>query len=138
MTVLGEARRCSACGAEEIGYQRMDELHRAIARALVDKEGRLAPPEVKFLRAELLLEGKELAQVMGTTPETVSRWETGAASMGKVADRLLRALVLLQAGVADYPVMRFRDLAREPARLLRLHLVQEGGRWVAKAKAAAA
>jgi DNA-binding transcriptional regulator YiaG len=113
----------------------MEDLHRAISLALIEKPGRLAPAEIRFLRNVLLLEGRELATCMGTTPGTFSRWETGATSMGKVSDRLLRALVLLQPGGS--PPMRFRELGQGEARPLRLRLELASGHWRAQALTAA-
>lgn len=127
VTVLAGVYRCAKCGEETFSYERFGELHDEIARALVDKPGRLAPEEIRYLRTYLQLEGQELAACMGTTPTTVSRWENGGAPIGKVADRLLRALVLLQPG--GFPVMRFREMGRGSARPLRLRLELEGGHW---------
>jgi putative zinc finger/helix-turn-helix YgiT family protein len=127
VTVLAKAYRCGACGEDLIGYERLEELHREIALALVDKRGRLAPAEVRYLRTWLQLEGQELAACMGTTPSTVSRWENGAKPIGKVADRLLRAMVLLQP--SGYPIVRFKDMGRGSARALRLRLEVEAGHW---------
>jgi putative zinc finger/helix-turn-helix YgiT family protein len=127
VVVVAKGYRCPACGEDQVGYERLEDLHREIVRGLVEKPGRLAAAEVRYLRGWLQLEGQELAAVMGTAAGTVSRWENGATPIGKVADRLLRALVLLAPG--GWPVMRFRELATGSVRPLRLRLELDGGHW---------
>ena len=42
VTLLGvEVRRCPKCGAEEVALQRVEDLHRALAHAVIHKAGRL-------------------------------------------------------------------------------------------------
>jgi len=117
-----ETRRCPRCGAEEVVIPRIEGLHRVIAGALIHKPARLAGSEIRFLRKYLGLAGADLARRMGTTRETVSRWEGGATPIGPQADRLLRVLVTTTDPVEDYSVEEFligirRSAAPEPARL---------------------
>jgi putative zinc finger/helix-turn-helix YgiT family protein len=99
-----EVRRCANCGETEVAIPAIEGLHRAIAGALIRKRAGLAPPEIKFLRKYLGWSGADFAKRMGTSPETVSRWENGAKPMGGLADRLLRVLVAKEAPVSDYAV----------------------------------
>src|SRR5262245_32829553 len=85
--------RCTKCDAFEVSIPMIEDLHRKLAWAVIEKKGRLAPGEVRFLRKHLGLSGADFAEHMGTTPETVSRWENGATPMGQVSDRLLRLMV---------------------------------------------
>ena len=117
-----EERRCPACGAEELVIPRIEELHRVIARALIHKPARLAGSEIRFLRKHLGLSSTDLARRMGTTRETVSRWEGGATPIGPLADRLLRVLVATTDPVGDCSVEAFligirRGATPEPTRL---------------------
>lgn len=117
-----EARRCPACGAQELVIPRIEELHRVIARALIHKPARLAGSEIRFLRKYLGLSSTDLARRMGTTRETVSRWEGGATPIGPLADRLLRLLVTTTHPVEDYSRTEFltgihRGAPPAPARL---------------------
>src|SRR6266849_10082587 len=84
---------CSKCGEVYTGFRAIERLHKAIATALIRKKGRLAPEEIRFLRKSLGWSGVDFARRMGTTKETVSRWESGKLPMGPQADRLLRMLV---------------------------------------------
>ena len=97
-----QVSRCPQCGAEEVAIPRIEELHRVIARALIEKPTRLAAPEIRYLRKYLGWSGTEFARYMGTARETVSRWENGSTQMGPAADRLLRVLVASREPVMDY------------------------------------
>lgn len=96
-----EVRSCS-CGEEEVVIPRIDNLHRAIATAIVSKHSRLAPEEVRFLRKVLGLSGADFAARMGVDPSTVSRWENGHDTIGRQADGLLRLMVALEPPKVDY------------------------------------
>jgi len=99
VTLVGiEAWRCAAWGETEHAIPRIEALNRTIAAALVNKSGRLAAQEVRFLRRVLGWSGKDLASRIGVAPETVSRWENGALSIGETPDKLLRMFV-----VHDHP-----------------------------------
>ena len=76
----------------------VEELHHAIARAIIAKRQRLTSKETRFLRKQLGLSGIELATHLGATPESVSRWEHGRTPMGVTADRLLRLMVVVAHG----------------------------------------
>src|SRR5713101_8279495 len=113
---------CSKCGEVYPGFRGIERLHKAIATALIRKKGRLAPEEIKFLRKSLGWSGVDFAKRMGTTPETVSRWENRKAPMGPAADRLLRLLVAKETPVTEYTVDVLAQLAGDarptkPARL---------------------
>lgn len=123
-----EVRRCPQCGAEELVIPRIEELHRVLAQALINKPARLAPTEVRFLRKYLGWSSVDFAKHMGTTRETVSRWE-GGLPIGPQADRLLRVLVARTAPVEDYStdtLTEIRETERAPARL---NLVADKGGW---------
>lgn len=71
--------RCDNC---EISIPHIEELHRLIAKILIDKSYRLAGEEVRFLRRVLGWSGSDFAKHMGVAEETVSRWEIDAALVG--------------------------------------------------------
>jgi DNA-binding transcriptional regulator YiaG len=66
-------------------------LHRAIGLWIVRKPGRLTGAELRFLRQELDLSQRRLAEILGCEEQTVSLWER-RGRMPKVADRFVRAL----------------------------------------------
>jgi putative zinc finger/helix-turn-helix YgiT family protein len=114
VTIKGvEVSRCEECGETEVVIRAIESLHRVIAGALIRKRHRLAPLEIKFLRKYLGWSGSDFAQHMGTTPETVSRWENGRKPMGSAADRLLRLMVASRAPVSDYTVDVLAQIAAD-------------------------
>jgi putative zinc finger/helix-turn-helix YgiT family protein len=99
-----EVTRCGSCGAESVAIPRIAQLHRALASIFVTQHRMLAPIEIRFLRKHIGLSGADFAQRMGVARETVSRWETGASTIGAVADRLLRLLVVTHEPSESYAV----------------------------------
>ncbi len=89
---------------------KIEQLHRAIALAVVSKRPRLTAHEVRFLRKYLGWSGADFAKHMGVTPESVSRWENEREQMSPVADRLLRLMVVTRAPVSEYPLDSLAEL----------------------------
>jgi putative zinc finger/helix-turn-helix YgiT family protein len=117
-----EVRRCPKCGETEVAIHAIGKLHRAIAAALIHKRARLAPAEVKYLRKYLGWSGTDFAQRMGTTPETVSRWEHGKMPMGAAAERLLRLMVATEVPVSNYTVDVLTQVAADDRKPRPVHL----------------
>lgn len=125
-----EVRRCGACGETEVAIHQIDDLHRALALALVQKPSRLAPAEIRFLRKYLGWSGADFAARMGTTAETVSRWETGAAPIGPANDRLLRLMIVTTAPVEHYSLDALATIDKEPPKHpMRLTLGRHARGW---------
>jgi transcriptional regulator with XRE-family HTH domain len=63
--------------------------------------------------------GAEFARHVGVKPETVSRWETGKESIGPIADRLLRLMIVTKAPAREYAIETLASLEDEfaPARV---------------------
>jgi len=87
-----EVTKCMTCGNREVEVPYMDDLMKAVARAVVKMGGRLTGDDVRFLRTFLELSGVELAELMDSTPGTVSRWENNRTPVGRTADLLLRTI----------------------------------------------
>ena len=134
ITLLGvEVSRCKGCGEYEVAIPRIEALHKAIAQALIRKPAKLTPAEIRFLRKHLGWSGVEFGKAIGTTPETVSRWEAGATPMGLQADRLLRLMVAHLQPIADYGQEAIVASAVKDAENLRATLTLDRGTWTAKA-----
>jgi putative zinc finger/helix-turn-helix YgiT family protein len=82
--------RCRKCGAELPEFPNSRGLHRGIADWLTQKLFPLIGPEFRFLRKQMGLSTRELAEIMGVYRESVTRWETGAERIGAQSDRLIR------------------------------------------------
>jgi putative zinc finger/helix-turn-helix YgiT family protein len=87
---------CPRCGEHEITLSRAPQLRTEVALAIARKRDRLAPREVRFLREYLGLSRIELADTVGASEDTASRWENLELPelMGVQAERLLRVLVI--------------------------------------------
>lgn len=131
-----EVSRCPQCGEEEVAIPRIEALHKAIAQALITKSFRLDAAEIRYLRKYLGWSGVDFADHMGTTRETVSRWENGTAQIGPQADRLLRLMVVTKAPVSDYSLETLKAIsAAKSSPALRLGLKVERDGWYAEARA---
>ena len=67
----------------------IDGLHRAIGHHLVNYRKRLSGPEIRFLRTEIGLSQKRLADTLGVDEQTVSLWERSKRRPAVAAERML-------------------------------------------------
>jgi len=128
-----EVSRCPTCGEYEVAIPQIEDLHRVIAHAVIRKRERLTPAEIRFLRKFLGWSGADFGAYMGTTPETVSRWEHGSTPMGVTADRLLRLMIAAGQPKADYSLDTLKLVARLDPKPLRLGVKVSDGHWEAVA-----
>jgi len=111
VVLLGvEVTKCLQCGNREVAIPHLDALLKLIAETIVKKPGRLTGDEVRFVRSYLELSGMEFAELMDATPATVSRWENNKTPVGRTADLLLRAIVMLHHG-QQISVSTFRGIS---------------------------
>ncbi len=96
--------RCPGCGEHETAIPAIDELDRAIARAVIRKRTRLLGPEIRFLRSHLGYSAAAFARLIGSDPATVSRWEGDKQAVGHHMDRLVRAMVALAGKDDEYSI----------------------------------
>jgi len=88
---------CIECGEAGPEIPRVGELHLLIGRNIVCQEEQLTGPEIRFLRKELGLKGKEMANLLSVAPETYSKWENSRGNISGVYDMQLRLLYVLNA-----------------------------------------
>lgn len=115
---------CAQCGESFAAIPNMQKLHRLIGSNICEKrKALLLPEEIKFLRKDLHLKAKELAQILGVTPQTVSKWENGKDQIGEAYDRLIRSIYMLYASeqghhaVAHGQVALFAELPMKRKRI---------------------
>jgi putative zinc finger/helix-turn-helix YgiT family protein len=129
-----EVRRCPACGETEYVIPDIEGLHRSLAYAIIRKPALLAPVEIRFLRKFLGWSGADFAKYMGTTVESVSRWENDKLSMSPPADRLLRMMVASTSPVQDYALETLTHITpRTTTKPLRMGVTRGKSGWTAKA-----
>lgn len=83
----------SASGLEVVAIQDVEGLHRVIAENICDKEGPLSAKEFRFLRKELDMSQRTVAQFVGVEEQTVSLWERDVTAINPASERLLRSLM---------------------------------------------
>lgn len=80
-------------GVEAVAIHDQDGLHRAITGQLIEKPASLSGAEFCFLRIELDLSQKALANLLDVQDQTVAKWEKGQTRKVRgMADVLIRAL----------------------------------------------
>jgi putative transcriptional regulator len=113
-----------------IAFHNVGGLHRAIARDLIAKGGKLTGAELRFLRKEMGLSQAKLAHMLGNEEQTVALWEK-RGGQPKIADRFIRAIYReQQEGNAHIQEMidRLIDSDAEDSEA-RLVLEQDGEDW---------
>ena len=80
-------------GHREIQIPNAEQLHGLLTNLLIRKPTALKGTEIRFLRKELRLSGREFARRLGMTPEHLSRLETGGRGVTSTVDLLVRLAV---------------------------------------------
>lgn len=80
-------------GHQEVEIPNAEQLHQLLTNLLIRKPMALRGNEIRFLRKEIGLSGKALAQRLGMTPEHLSRLETGRRDITSTIDLLVRLAV---------------------------------------------
>lgn len=86
-------------GEEMIEPEDVEGLHKAIAQHLACHRKNLTGRDIRFIRRAIDLTQGELAHQLGTTSQTVARWEKNQVGIPGPENRLLRFVTLL--AVAD-------------------------------------
>lgn len=86
------AYKCPKCKGINPIIPNINELHRIISECLINKKSLLMGDELVFLRKEMKLKAKDLAEILGVTKITVSRWENEKEQISPACDRLIRLL----------------------------------------------
>jgi DNA-binding transcriptional regulator YiaG len=77
-------------------------LHRTIARLLIESPTTLNGAELRFLRLEMETSQKQLAQIIGSTEQSILRWERARKrNISGPADRVIRILYKQYIGGGD-------------------------------------
>jgi putative zinc finger/helix-turn-helix YgiT family protein len=130
VTLMGiEIARCPRCDYYEVSIPRIEELHRLIAKILIEKLTRFTGAEVRFLRKSLGWSATDFARHIGVRVETVSRWENDVAPIGPQADRLLRLLVAHGKLTTEYPAERLARINARRATATRVELRAKPRHW---------
>lgn len=84
---------CEVCHAVSID----DDADSQIDEAFRREANLLTPKQIREIRLSLQMKQEELAELIGISPSTLSRWETGAQIQQRSFDKFLRAVFRLPA-----------------------------------------
>ncbi|TMB19585.1 MAG: helix-turn-helix domain-containing protein [Deltaproteobacteria bacterium] len=106
---------CDSCGAIYFNGPALENFDLAVANKLA-RAGVSDGEAVKFIRKAVGLPAVTLAELLDTSPETVSRWERGVSRIDRAAFAILAGIVMEKADDRSDTLERLRAL-RHPARL---------------------
>jgi YgiT-type zinc finger domain-containing protein len=106
---------CPKCGESYADSATLCTFERAVARHLAE-HGPATGETFRFMRKAIALPAREVAGLLSTTPETVSRWETGARTVDRTAWTTLSALVLDELDGGRNMRERLQALNKKPGR----------------------
>jgi len=123
--------RCKDCGAEYVSIPDMEGLHRTLAMMVTNKDGRLTPAEIRFLRKSLGWSGTDFARRFKVTQAAVSRWEseTGGHGMSKANELRLRDMVAHGQKIEDYEKHMEEIELKERIESMRFTLIHRKAGW---------
>jgi DNA-binding transcriptional regulator YiaG len=110
----------------------IEQLHLQIAKALINKHSPLQAKEFKFLRVELNLSQKALAELLGVDSQTVARWEKGETAIPRGSDVLLRAYYLESQAEDSKIGLMLKTLAEAETTevMTRIEFEEQDHRWI--------
>ncbi len=104
---------CNACGAVYFNGPALGDFDLAVANKLA--RARVSDGEaIKFMRKAVGLPAVTLAELLDTSPETVSRWERGVSQIDRAAFAILAGIVMEKANNRSDTLERLRALRRPP------------------------
>ena len=118
---------------EGVSIKHMDELHKVIGMSIAASFHRMNPEELRFLRVEMELSQKRLAELLHVESQAVARWENGKTKGGVPgpAELMIRNLYIEHAGGNPAVRQLCEDLAEldEIENAARLELEDIDGEW---------
>ena len=87
------AETCPKCKEVYVTGDALERLELQVAASVV-RSGVVNGATFRFMRKALGLQAKDMLEVIGTPPETVSRWETGARDVDRFAWITLAMMVI--------------------------------------------
>ena len=89
--------KCRSCGEEAPEIPNIEELHLLIGKSIICSDVYLSAQEIIYIRKELGLKSKELAELLSVTPQEFSKWENSKDIISAGCDKHLRLLYILNA-----------------------------------------
>lgn len=101
---------CGKCGTSLLDVGELEQFEINAAASLAE-HGVCTGEAFRFIRKALGMRASDVASTLGTTPETVSRWETGQRDVDRHVFALLAELAIAAAEGRPSPAARFKTLA---------------------------
>jgi len=89
--------KCTKCKAGGPEIPNIEELHLLIGSMVICKRIPLTAQEIRYLRKELEVKSKEMAELLSVTPQEYSKWENAKDIISRHYDKSLRMLYILNA-----------------------------------------
>lgn len=86
----GGVERVDSPYGEAVIIHHMEDLHRCIAKCLLEKKGRLDGAEFRFLRTELDLSQEIMGELCGRGERAVRGWEASNEPVPEHANKIIR------------------------------------------------
>ena len=77
----------------------INQLHALIAEGIIRRSGRMSGKELRFLRTEMGLTQKNLAELLHRDAQSIARWEKGEVEIDGNADTFVRLLAEERLGL---------------------------------------
>lgn len=90
------AYKCPKCKQVNPIIRNIKGLHQDIAQRLINKKSILSGQELVFLRKEIGLRAKDLAEKLGVHKVTISRWENEKEQISPPYDSLVKFIYVTQ------------------------------------------
>lgn len=101
---------CPKCGDATMAVAELERFELNASAALAS-HGVCTGEAFRFIRKALGMRAADVADVLGTTPETVSRWENGQRDVDRHVFAMLGELAIAEAEGRPSPAGRFKALA---------------------------
>jgi putative zinc finger/helix-turn-helix YgiT family protein len=118
-----DGRKCAACGEASFKGTDLARFEGAVAASLA-RSGEASGEAFRWMRKALDLRAVDVAALLGVTPETISRWETGRVAIDRSALALLALLVLdhERGSAATIDALRARAAAAPLGKTVKIKL----------------
>ena len=137
------AGACRACASVFMEHASLERAEVQIACALA-RYGPLSGEAFRYVRKTLGMKAIGIAELLGVTPETISRWENGQRALDQTAWLAIGSIMLEHAGKKPETLERLRQLRALGAGAKEIHIdattptciPEEGGRHLTLNQAA--
>lgn len=120
---------CKHCGEQEIEIPQHTRLIEIVTLALLNKRNKLTGKEIKWLRSRLGWTSSQLAEHVGVSLESISKWENNKVSQTRTADRLLRMITANRLYPDIFPADALPLVSEDRQEDLKLRLKHADGQW---------